>query len=100
MKLSGLSAPSMYVTPTACSFYPQVHKMAAGASCITSCSRQGKVEGKGQMRHVSVVYLCRSFLYIPHNTYIYISLAKICHMAIPSRTGVLLVRNKERVDTG
>lgn len=74
--------------------------MAAGASVITSYSRQGKVEGKGQMRYLSVVHLGRSFNYIPHDIYIYISLARTCHMAIPSHASILLVRNREKVDTG
>ena len=72
MTLSGLSASSVYAISTARGFHPQVHKVAAGVSFITSCSRQGKVEGKGQMRHMSVVYFHRSFTTF-HITLIFIS---------------------------
>ena len=72
MTLSGLCAPSVSAVSTARGFHPQVHKVAAGVSFIASCSRQGKVEGKGQMRHMSVVSFHRSFT-ISHVTLAFIS---------------------------
>lgn len=72
MTLSGLSAPSVSAISTAHGFHPQVHKTAAGVSFITSCSRQGKVEGKGQMRHMSAVYFHRSFT-TSHETLAFLS---------------------------
>ena len=61
MTFSGLSAPSVSAVSTTRGFHPQVHKVAAGVSFITSCFRQGRVEGKGQMWHMSVVSFHRCF---------------------------------------